>query len=86
MSSDRRKILSIQDEVQETESCLIGLNLHRKHAINKAVRKKCSSGTDLQELIELCSYCTDCRTDKFNFSCRARGWDKLQLNGAELCT
>ena len=25
-------------KVQETESCLIGLNLHWKHAVNKAVR------------------------------------------------
>ena len=35
-----------QDEVQETESHLIGLNLHWKHAVNKAVWRKCSSGTD----------------------------------------
>ena len=34
------------DEVQETKSCLIGRNLHWKHVVNKAVRRKCSSGTD----------------------------------------
>ena len=43
-------------------------------------------GSALQELIEPCSHSTDCRTDKFNFSCKTQGWDKLQLNEAELCT
>ena len=44
VSTDRLKLESII-RGQETESCLIRLNFHWKHAVNKAVRRKYSSGT-----------------------------------------
>ena len=78
---------------RSTEACI---NKMRSKKLNPAwsdvtfignmLWTKLLEGSVLQELIDLCSYSADCRTGKFYFSCIARGYGKLQLNGAELCS